>query len=729
MMMTAVILSRYTSRELDALNQNVAKGMFYELDMRLKSVDSSLLTLAMTNDVADIASGKYTKGRLAERYGNFARQAQIARAACGYIEEIFLYMADTQRILTSSSIDAVVWVKNHIAGAEDQAADDFLRRIEAVHARECFRYEPQDEGMPTRILQVLPIPLVSSAPNVWLCAVLSPALFQAEKTDKEHAVLVLGDQGALGGNGGSASVLQALAEKMSVEEAVDESWQEWTLAGEGYSVLQRQNADRNLRYVYAASRASLKSTTRAIALLCVLLCVGTSLLVTLLALGISRRIYQPVGALLNALVARGRLNHDAKMDEMLAIGSILDEALMDNDRLRRTLEKLAPSVDEVSFHHVIAHADWEESARWLDSFQGKCLCTALIQLGTRYALRGENGAAERSILLCMAADLRARLSSRVAVRAICVEDGVCTLIDHSIEADHFRHWLSEELAGYETEALEKWGVVLRCAISENAFMPHAGQERVQLLRRLYGQCKRLQERFWLSNQMSGSLWHDAAERAEGDAPIWINFETETSIVRALRERSMKAWNLASLLIEMNTADGLVSQGDVEKLLEGLLELVYRVNNGRMPAEWGQARRMLLECDTLQESVSVLRSLYESVCRVDAEREGSVTLARLEEYINAHWKENIGLHDVSVSFGLSDSYFSMLCRNLLGESILDAINRRRISEACDCMNRGMSISEIPEAVGYGNYKTFSRYFRKFTQLTPSGYRGTIAEKEP
>ena len=56
------------------------------------------------------------------------------------------------------------------------------------------------------------------------------------------------------------------------------------------------------------------------------------------------------------------------------------------------------------------------------------------------------------------------------------------------------------------------------------------------------------------------------------------------------------------------------------------------------------------------------------------------------------------------------------------------SRRRIREACEMLEKGLSITEISAAVGYASYKTFARDFKKYTAQTPSGYKESGEEGE-
>ena len=233
---------------------------------------------------------------------------------------------------------------------------------------------------------------------------------------------------------------------------------------------------------------------------------------------------------------------------------------------------------------------------------------------------------------------------------------------------------------------------------------------------------------------SGGLWQEDCGVQPDRSLLLMNLATGQEIVRALRAGGDSAWRQAKMLIEMNTGDGAGSYEGMRKLLGSLLELVYRVDaETRHSAgleEYPQALERLLDTDTLPESVEQLRQVYESVCscRADAARSCSLRGEDIERYVETHWRENIGLHEAASAFGLSDGYFSALCRQQAGDSIVELINRRRIRAACELLEKGMSVTEISAAVGYASYKTFARYFKKYTAQTPSGYKESEEEAQ-
>jgi AraC-like DNA-binding protein len=101
--------------------------------------------------------------------------------------------------------------------------------------------------------------------------------------------------------------------------------------------------------------------------------------------------------------------------------------------------------------------------------------------------------------------------------------------------------------------------------------------------------------------------------------------------------------------------------------------------------------------------------------------------KLENYIQEHYHE----HDLNVSklgeiFGYSTVYLSRTFKNAVGTSILDYIARIRINKAKDALqDSAHSAQQIAEMVGYCDYHSFLRVFKKMEGISPQKFRENIS----
>lgn len=102
--------------------------------------------------------------------------------------------------------------------------------------------------------------------------------------------------------------------------------------------------------------------------------------------------------------------------------------------------------------------------------------------------------------------------------------------------------------------------------------------------------------------------------------------------------------------------------------------------------------------------------------------------KLEEYIQTHYDE----YDLNVSklgeiFGYSSAYVSRVFKNAVGTSILDYIAGIRVERAKDALrNTENSAQQIAGMVGYCDYHSFLRVFKKIEGVSPQKFRENMPQ---
>lgn len=93
-----------------------------------------------------------------------------------------------------------------------------------------------------------------------------------------------------------------------------------------------------------------------------------------------------------------------------------------------------------------------------------------------------------------------------------------------------------------------------------------------------------------------------------------------------------------------------------------------------------------------------------------------------DFIEAHYAEDISLTDVAGHVGLSSSYFSRIYKKETGMSTVDKIKEVRIREAIRYLKTtNLKIQDIALAVGYNSSRYFLSVFRNVIGIGPSEYR--------
>lgn len=92
-----------------------------------------------------------------------------------------------------------------------------------------------------------------------------------------------------------------------------------------------------------------------------------------------------------------------------------------------------------------------------------------------------------------------------------------------------------------------------------------------------------------------------------------------------------------------------------------------------------------------------------------------------QYINDHFTEPLKLEDIARRFAISVSYLSHEFTSYAGRSVYEYILYRRVQLAKENLLTDMSLSEVADHSGFGDYSGFLRSFRRMTGMSPNAYR--------
>ncbi|AGK99403.1 AraC family transcriptional regulator [Clostridium pasteurianum] len=92
------------------------------------------------------------------------------------------------------------------------------------------------------------------------------------------------------------------------------------------------------------------------------------------------------------------------------------------------------------------------------------------------------------------------------------------------------------------------------------------------------------------------------------------------------------------------------------------------------------------------------------------------------YINDNYMNDITLSLLSDKFYISQSHLVHLFKNIAGFTIMDYLNKKRISAAQQMLsNNNYNIRSVGELVGYNNLTSFSRTFKAISGVSPMQYK--------
>lgn len=118
------------------------------------------------------------------------------------------------------------------------------------------------------------------------------------------------------------------------------------------------------------------------------------------------------------------------------------------------------------------------------------------------------------------------------------------------------------------------------------------------------------------------------------------------------------------------------------------------------------------------------SLYEekTASEVESKEQEERTIVSMTRYIQAHLAEEISLSVLAEEFHLNAQYVSQLFKSEIGVNFLAYLTNIRMEKAKKLLlTTSLSIAEVAEQSGYGDYRVFTKAFRKNEGITPSQYR--------
>ena len=123
------------------------------------------------------------------------------------------------------------------------------------------------------------------------------------------------------------------------------------------------------------------------------------------------------------------------------------------------------------------------------------------------------------------------------------------------------------------------------------------------------------------------------------------------------------------------------------------------------------------------------SLFRQQTAQEPEEQEQRPIAGLTRYVQEHLSEEISLSVLAEQFHLSSQYISQLFKSEIGVNFLAYLTNVRMEQAKKLLlSSDLPIAEVSERSGYGDYRVFTKVFKKSEGITPSQYRREfLAEK--
>ena len=123
------------------------------------------------------------------------------------------------------------------------------------------------------------------------------------------------------------------------------------------------------------------------------------------------------------------------------------------------------------------------------------------------------------------------------------------------------------------------------------------------------------------------------------------------------------------------------------------------------------------------------SMYmENVSQEPEEQEERV-INGITRFMQEHLADEISLSVLSEEFHMNPQYISQLFKNEIGVGFLAYLTSIRMEKAKKLLlSTSLSIVEVAEQSGYGDYRVFTKVFKKSEGITPSQYRRDFLGRE-
>ena len=112
---------------------------------------------------------------------------------------------------------------------------------------------------------------------------------------------------------------------------------------------------------------------------------------------------------------------------------------------------------------------------------------------------------------------------------------------------------------------------------------------------------------------------------------------------------------------------------------------------------------------------------------EPEKQEERTITGITRYLQEHLTEEISLTVLAGQFHLNPQYISQLFKSEIGVNFLAYLTNIRMEKAKKLLlSTSLPIAEVAEQSGYGDYRVFTKVFKKSEGVTPSQYRRDFLE---
>lgn len=125
-------------------------------------------------------------------------------------------------------------------------------------------------------------------------------------------------------------------------------------------------------------------------------------------------------------------------------------------------------------------------------------------------------------------------------------------------------------------------------------------------------------------------------------------------------------------------------------------------------------------NTIELTVQIQRAMREGGAK-PMSAEAPELLDQVIAYVERHLGDKLSLTEIARRFYVSESTITQTFRKKMGDSFYHCVTQRRLIAAKNLIREGVSLEQVGQMVGFGDYSSFYRAFKQEYGISPRQYK--------
>lgn len=219
---------------------------------------------------------------------------------------------------------------------------------------------------------------------------------------------------------------------------------------------------------------------------------------------------------------------------------------------------------------------------------------------------------------------------------------------------------------------------------------------------------------------------ETLEKAENaDVNIFLD-KVKQLYANLLSGKSDDAVAVLETLLSGNRHDGVY----LGQFASNLFEIIFNRLHANLKVQFISEKfdyKKLIDMDSRDKisnySAQLLRNITAQLSADsdnDSEGASNAVVAKIIQFVNEHYSENISMQDAAEKVFFNPAYFSRFFKKQTGENFSDYLLRVRMENAVKFLRENKKITDISRDCGYSSSGYFTRIFKEYYKCTPSEY---------